>query len=149
MIRTVQVFSGDLKWDRAAAKAEILKSVTHKEVLDLLDNELLAKDTTKRVSGVSSGVVVVDGGLSTSGGGVDDGGASLQRCCVVSSLATTLSKCSRKCNRHVATTACRIHILHIVCGIRSTTLNRDVHNFQDGTFIGYCCMLQRGRSILS
>lgn len=32
-------------------KAEILKTVTHKEVLDLLDSEIMAQETTKRVSG--------------------------------------------------------------------------------------------------
>lgn len=44
------MFTGDLKWDRAAAKAELLRTITLEEVLALLDNEMLAKDGAKRVS---------------------------------------------------------------------------------------------------
>eukprot|EP00752_Nemacystus_decipiens_P005957 g5379.t2 len=45
-----EVFTGDLKWDRAAAKAELLKSITREEVLALLDSEMLAKDGAKRMN---------------------------------------------------------------------------------------------------
>eukprot|EP00903_Cladosiphon_okamuranus_P013078 g12199.t1 len=45
-----EVFTGDLKWDRAAAKAELLRTITLEEVLALLDSEMLAKDGAKRMN---------------------------------------------------------------------------------------------------
>lgn len=53
----VKVFTGDLKWDRAAEKARILETISRDEVLDLLDNEILAKGGAKRVSASVCGVV--------------------------------------------------------------------------------------------
>lgn len=46
----VKIFTGDLKWDRAAAMAETLASITREDILDLLDKGMLAADTSKRVS---------------------------------------------------------------------------------------------------
>ncbi|CAB1115801.1 unnamed protein product [Ectocarpus sp. CCAP 1310/34] len=45
-----EVFSGDLKWDRAAVKAELLKTITRQEVLDLLGGEMLDGDGAKRLN---------------------------------------------------------------------------------------------------
>lgn len=45
------MFTGDLTWDRAAAKAELLRTITREEVLALLDSEMLAEGSAKRVSG--------------------------------------------------------------------------------------------------
>ena len=58
------MFTGDLKWDRAAAKAELLRSITHEEVLALLDSEMLAKDGTKRVSVLLRGCCCCCGALN-------------------------------------------------------------------------------------
>ena len=45
-----KIFSGDLKWDRAAVKAEQLSAVTRQQVLKLLDGEMLTEGKAKRVS---------------------------------------------------------------------------------------------------
>lgn len=45
-----KVFLGDLKWDRAAVTAEILGTLTKEEVLELVDKEIMAPETSKRVS---------------------------------------------------------------------------------------------------
>ncbi|CAM9761849.1 unnamed protein product [Ascophyllum nodosum] len=45
-----EIFPGDLKWNRAAALAEMLASVKREDVLELIDRELLADDTSKRMN---------------------------------------------------------------------------------------------------
>lgn len=46
----LQVFTGDLKWDRSAVMAETLSSLKREDVLGLLDSAIMASDETKRVS---------------------------------------------------------------------------------------------------
>lgn len=46
----LEVFTGDLKWDRSAVMAETLSTLKRGDILGLLDSAIMASDETKRVS---------------------------------------------------------------------------------------------------